>query len=263
MAEEVKDAGRNVPMAMFWSYVLNGILGLIFMITYLFCLTSVDDALNDPTFFPFIWVFRQAVSTGGINALTVMILVLVIASNISFNASTSRQTFAFARDKGLPFARWIGHVHPTMHIPANAVILSCVLTCLLSLINIGSSAAFNAIISLQVCALMLTYSISISCVLYRRMYHPELLPHARWSLGKYGIPANIFGITYSVFAFFWSLWPNATPVTVGSFNWSVVIFVGVGIVCSFMYYFQGRKIYSGPVVTVMGRENESVRGQRF
>ena len=41
--------------------------------------------------------------------------------------------FAFARDNGLPFAQWIGKVHPTMHIPANAVAL----TCLLSLINIG------------------------------------------------------------------------------------------------------------------------------
>jgi amino acid transporter len=256
MAEEVKDAGRNVPNAMFWSYVLNGILGLIFMITYLFCLPSVDDALNDPTYFPFIYVFRQAVSTGGINALTIMILILVIASNISFNASTSRQTFAFARDNGLPFARWIGRVHPTLHIPANAVTLTCVLTCLLSLINIGSSAAFNAIISLQVCALMFSYSVSISCVLYRRLYHPELLPHARWSLGRFGVPINAFGIAYAIFAFFWSLWPNGTPVTVETFNWSVVIFVGTGILCSGMYFFQGRYVYTGPVVTVMGRENE-------
>ncbi|SLM38792.1 gaba permease [Lasallia pustulata] len=83
------------------------------MVTYLFALTDVDAALNDPTWFPFIWVFRQAVSTGGVNALTIMTLILVVASNISFNASTSRQTFAFARDHGLFFNDWISTLPST------------------------------------------------------------------------------------------------------------------------------------------------------
>src|SRR5689334_24093971 len=69
MAEEVKDAGRNVPRAMVWSFALNGLLGLFFVITYLFCLPSVEDALADPTGFPFLYVFRQAVSVNGVNTL--------------------------------------------------------------------------------------------------------------------------------------------------------------------------------------------------
>lgn len=249
MAEEVKDASRNVPNAMFFAYVLNGVLGFGLVVTYLFALTDVDAALNDPTYYPFIWVFRQAVSVGGVNALTIMILILVIASNISFNASTSRQTFAFARDKGLPFPNWLGAVHPTLHIPVNAVAVTCGLSCLISLLNIGSSAAFNAIISLQVCALMFSYCVSIFCVLYRRMYHPELLPKARWSLGRWGVPINMFGIAYAFFAFFWSLWPNGTPVDATTFNWAIVIFAGVAILCGAWYFVRGRKDYHGPVVT--------------
>ena len=34
-------------------------------------------------------------------------------------------------------------------VPRNAVIFTCVFSCLLSLINIGSTVAFSAIISLQ------------------------------------------------------------------------------------------------------------------
>jgi choline transport protein len=251
MAEEVKDAGLNVPKAMVWSFVLNGVLGLFFIITYLFCLPSVEDALNDPTTFPFLYVFRQAVSIGGVNALTAVILILAIASNIAFNASTSRQTFAFARDNGLPFPKWVAHVHPTLQVPANAVTLTCGITMLLSLINIGSTAAFNAIISLQIVALMASYSISISCVLYRRL--TNTLPHARWSLGKFGIPVNIFGIAYALFAFFWCFWPNATPLDVGNFNWAVVIFIGMVISCIVAYFVKGRKLYVGPVMHVEGR----------
>jgi choline transport protein len=251
MAEEVKDASLNVPKAMVWSFVLNGMLGLFFIISYLFCLPSVEDTLNDPTGFPFLYVFRQALSIGGVNALTFVILILAIASNIAFNASTSRQTFAFARDNGLPFPRWVAHVHSTMKVLANAVALTCGITMLLGLINIGSYAAFNAIISLQIVALMASYSISISCVLYRRL--TNTLPHARWSLAKFGIPINIFGIAYALFAFFWCFWPNETPVHLDTFNWMVVIFVAVVISCVIAYFVKGRKVYVGPVVHVEGR----------
>ncbi|KAI9728792.1 MAG: hypothetical protein M1834_007178 [Cirrosporium novae-zelandiae] len=258
MAEEVKDAGRNVPLAMVWSYVVNGIMGIILLITYLFCIQNVEDAIDDPSGFPFIYVFRNAVSTGGVNVLTAILLVLVTASNISFNASTSRQTFAFGRDRGLPFSKWVGKVHPKRQIPVNAITLSCGITILLSLINIGSSAAFNAIISLQVVALMFTYAISISCVLYRRLKHPELLPQARWSLGRWGIPVNAFGLCYVTFALFWSVWPNETPVDAETFNWSVVIFAVVGIVSLVMYFVQGRSVYEGPVMDISGREEEDL-----
>lgn len=135
-------------------------------------------------------------------------------------------------------------------IPANSVALSCGITLLLSLINIGSSVAFNAIISLQLVSLMLTYAVSIACVLVRRISHPETLPKARWSLGRFGIPVNVGGLAYSLFTFFWCFWPNTTPVDASTFNWSVVIFVAVGMVSVIMYFVTGRKVYEGPVMLV-------------
>lgn len=257
MAEEVRNAGLNVPRAMVWSYFGNGIIALVFLITYLFSIPSVDDALNDPSGFPFIYVFNQAMNVGGVNALTVLILVLVIFSNISFNASTSRQTWAFARDKGLPLHSWLSKVHPTKELPVNAVIFSCIFSAALSLINIGSNSAFNAIISLQIVAIMFTYSISISCVLYRRISHPELLPQARWSLGRWGVPVNVSGLAYALFVFFWSFWPNATPVDITSMNWCVVMFFGVFFIALIMYFVRGRHIYVGPVELIEARNRRS------
>ena len=57
-------------------------------------------------------------------------------------------------------------------------------------------------------------------------------------------------------AFFWSFWPGQTPVDAETMNWGVVMFVGVGFLCAVAYALQGRKIYAGPVKTVMGREHE-------
>ena len=257
MAEEVKNAGINVPRAMVWSYFGNGIIALVFLITYLFSIPSVDDALDDASGFPFIYVFSNAVNTAGVNALTILVLVLVIFSNVDFNASTSRQTFAFARDKGLPLYSWIAKVDPKKELPVNAVILSCIFSAALSLINLGSTAAFNAIISLQVAAIMFTYSISIGCVLYRRLFQSELLPPARWSLGRWGPLVNGAGLAYVLFAFFWSFWPNETPVDLESMNWCVVMFVGVAILSVVMYFVRGRHIYIGPVELIEARKRRS------
>lgn len=144
MAEEIKDAGKTVPRAMIGAYLMNGLLGIVFLISYMFMITDVEAALNDPTGYPHIWVFSQAVSPGGVVALNSIPTVLIFAGTLTFNLSTSRQTWAFARDRGLPFSNWIGHVDKKLQVPANAVTVTCIITIALSLINIGSDVAFNA-----------------------------------------------------------------------------------------------------------------------
>ncbi|KAH7420156.1 amino acid permease 2 [Cadophora sp. MPI-SDFR-AT-0126] len=252
MSEEIKDAGTTVPQAILNSYLLNGGLGFIFLVSFMFCMTNVNDALKDPTGYPFIWVFRQTVAKSGLNGLSSIVIVLLFAGTLSFSLSTSRQTWAFARDGGLPFSRWIARVNPELKIPANAVSVTCLITVLLSLINIGSDVAFNAIISLNLISLMITYVVSIGCVLYRRWTHPELLPRARWSLGRWGVLVNFGAFLYSCSMFFWCSWPNSTPVDVVSFNWGFVMFLGVVIVSLLDFVFRARKVFKGPVVTVQG-----------
>lgn len=114
----------------------------------------------------------------------------------------------------------------------------------------------DPVISLNLVSLMSTYVFSIGAILYRRIYQPELLPRCRWSLGRWGVPINIGAFLYSLMAFFWSFWPDSTPVTAQTFNWSVVMFVGVGTLCTIDYVVRGRKHYTGPVVLVEGWKGE-------
>ncbi|KAI8937661.1 hypothetical protein NX059_005363 [Plenodomus lindquistii] len=248
MAEEVRDASRYVPISLFWSYFGNSLMAIIFLIVFLFAIPDVDAAINDESGYPFIYVFQNAVNLSGVNALTTIVLLLISAANVNFGASTARQTFAFARDNGLPFSTWIAKVDTEKEIPTHAILVSSVIAALLALINIGSTTAFNAIVSLQVVSLMFTYTISISCVLYRRIKYPKLLPNARWSLGRWGVPINVIALSYASFAFFWSFWPTYTPITAENFNWSVAIFVSTVIACLLMYYTKGKHVYHGPVM---------------
>jgi hypothetical protein len=140
-------------------------------------------------------------------------------------------------------------VRPGWDIPLNAVCVSFVITCLLSLINLGSSVAFNAIVSLTVGAILSSYIISISCVALRKI-RGDSLPHARWSLGRAGLACNIIAVLFLILVYVFAFFPLATPVELTTMNWSSLIY-GAVVIFSVCYYFVfGRHAYEGPVVLV-------------
>ncbi|KJK65787.1 amino acid permease GABA permease [Aspergillus parasiticus SU-1] len=255
MSEEIENAGVTVPKSMILSFVLNIPFAIGSVLTYLFIMPDVQDALDSPTGLPFISVFSEATKNAvGASILVVVILLLFFMITISCMASASRQTFAFARDNGLPFSNWLGAVHPTLHIPVNSVILTCAFSIIMFLINIGSGVAMNALLSLATSPLMGTYMICIACVIVRRITKSPSLPPSRWSLGRFGMPVNILALVYASWAFFWSFWPVNREVTAETLNWAPVLFVGVMGTSGLLYWLVARKVYEGPVVKVEGRK---------
>src|SRR5215469_3475514 len=163
MSEEVKDASKSVPKAMITVYIVNFLLIFPAILTVCYHITSLEDALEDPTAYPTIYVLRQAMSTGWMTAMLVIIVLLFIFSNITYLAAVTRDPFAFARDQGFPFSDWISRVDNKRHIPQNAVILTSIISISLGLIYIGSPVAFYAITSLLTVALLQCYCLSIGC----------------------------------------------------------------------------------------------------
>lgn len=253
MSEEVKDASKAIPKAMLTIYLVNFALIFPAILTVCYHIPNLDDALNDSTTYPAIYVMRQAMSVQWITVVLVLVLVINTASNIVYLAAVSRDLFAFARDKGLPFASWLSAIHPKRHIPLNAATLSSGFAILLAMIYIGSPVAFYAITSLSTVSLLQCYCLSIGCVLWRRIYAPDTLPPASFSLGRWGIPANAFAVIYSLWSFFWCFWPQTTPVTAEGFNWAGPIFVAVLIVAMVYFVSRARHNYVGPVTEVEGR----------
>lgn len=132
----------------------------------------------------------------------------------------------------------------------NAVFVSFVVTCLLSLINLRSAVAFNAIVSLTVGAILSSYIISMSCVALRKIRKDKPLSHARWSLGKYGLAINTAAVLFLLVIYVFAFFPLGTPVTVETMNWSSLIYVFIVLFAIAYFLLYGRKVYEGPVVLV-------------
>lgn len=75
------------------------------VLAVLFSFGDVQTILDTPTGWPFIEVFRNAVKD--VVRITVMASIVVaslIIGNFGFLAAASRQAWAFARDRGLPYS---------------------------------------------------------------------------------------------------------------------------------------------------------------
>lgn len=113
-----------------------------------------------------------------------VVCALGICGNLSVLAAGSRQAWAFARDDGLPFSGWLRKITTIgTPIPLNAIIISLFITVILSLLNLGSATAFNSIVGLLSGSGGVSYTISIGCVLWRRM-SGQPLPSSPFTLGK-------------------------------------------------------------------------------
>ena len=97
IAEEVEDASLVVPRCMWWSYVLNVILGILMLIVMLFGIGNLDDALNSTA--PYLNLFRNTGSTGMALALSIILFLLILSGNITALATASRELWAFSRDR--------------------------------------------------------------------------------------------------------------------------------------------------------------------
>lgn len=252
----------------------NFSIGFVLLVLILFRAGDVDAAINSPTGQPYIAILLNATgSVAGTSVLVAYIILALIFCSTNVVTTSSRQLFSFARDRGLPFSGWLSQVSSKKHVPAQAIICTISVTVLLSLILIGSSTAFNIIASLFAVALMGSYIVSISTLVFQRLTGGHL-PRTRFSLGPAGLYVNVITIAFDAFVFvmvcltdfhadcchplltslqmFFPPAPNPDPADM---NWACLIFGAVTVFALGFYRISRRHTYTAPVDSVRPEED--------
>jgi choline transport protein len=127
--------------------------------------------------------------------------------------------------------------------------MSFIVPAILSLINLGSTVAIQAVSSLSASLLLTSYVVSISTLLLRRYRGPNL-PSRRWSLGRWGATVNIIGLCFLSVFWIFSFFPPTALVTTTTMNWNCLMFAIIIIIAGLYYFFKARYEYVGPVMLV-------------
>lgn len=246
MSDEVKNAERKIPQSMVLSVLINGVQAVVIVIVLLFCIGDPVKALETPTGYPVIEILREA--TGSSAGATVLMLMLSwngLVALFSSLASVSRLTWAFAKDRGLPFPEFFGKVHPTLRIPLNALCLVLTVVTLLMLLNIASTSAVYAILSLNNLALYTSY-LQIVGSFFAHKLRGYPVAYGPFKLGRWGYAINVYAICFLVFIIIWLPFPPYLPVTGENMNYSGPIFGFVLLVALIDWFVWGHKRFTVP-----------------
>ncbi|KAI4152647.1 MAG: hypothetical protein LQ340_002786 [Diploschistes diacapsis] len=257
MSEEIRRASINVPRSMVFSTFFNGMMALALIIAFLFSAGTISEDEAE-AIFPYIPILARVMgSNTGAAILISLIIVLQFCACLTTTATASRMLWAFARDRGLPGWQQLIKIDARSTIPLRCLIVGVTLAALFALINIGSSAVFNDIISLGLGSLSGTYILSCSLLLYRRVrgeigeeraLSQKPFTWGPWHIkGGLGIVINICALMYLSILFFFGFWPSMAAVEAATMNYGSLLF-GAALIWSIAYYIiWAHKSYRGPV----------------
>jgi amino acid transporter len=125
-SEETVSAAHNVPRGILRSVVISGLFGWLMVCCFVLAAPDVAQAAKQgANVFP--WLMEQ-VAPGAIGGLCWLgIVVANYLCGLACVTSTSRMTYAFARDGGLPFSALLGRVSARRKTPVFAIWLTATL----------------------------------------------------------------------------------------------------------------------------------------
>ena len=232
VTEETVDPGRRAPWGIFFAVVLSLFSGL-------FMLMAVTLSIPDLAEFTqkgdaaFLDIFKYNLGTGFGSIVVGLIAGAMWLCGLAGMTSASRMVYAFARDKGLPFASFLAKVDETHKTPAPAIWTLAAFALVLAF----SVSIYSAVVSIATVALYISYGLPIATRLWARFTkkHEKIGP---WNLGRWSTGISILAISWvSFITVVFMLPPNEQAVQIMGLLFVVLIF---------LWFFYVNKNYVGP-----------------
>ncbi|OBA20392.1 amino acid transporter [Metschnikowia bicuspidata var. bicuspidata NRRL YB-4993] len=241
LAEEVHNADRVIPIAILGTVTIGMVTSLTYAISMFFCVTNLDDIINNGTGLPILDIYYQALNNkAGAICLGTLMLLTGIGCTVSSHTWQARLCWSFSRDNGLPFSKYLSIVDPNLGVPLNAHLVSSVLVAILGCLYLASLTAFNSMVVGCITFLLLSYMVPTLCLLYRGRNN---IRHGCFWLGNWGLFANIMTVAWTVFALVFFSLPSEMPVSASSMNYVSAVYA-VYAVLAMGYWFFPIKEYS-------------------
>ncbi|KAM0105835.1 hypothetical protein ACP6JB_008564 [Aspergillus fumigatus] len=218
MIEEIPRASIVGPKIMIGCVCIGTVTGTIFLVVLLFVAGNIDDVISSAAG-PLLQILKNATNS---NAGAICLLI----------------------DGGLPASRFFSKVHPKLKVPLNSLYLNLALVVIFGCIFLGSTSAFNAIVSASVVLLDIAYGmpIVVNCLRGRNMLpeRPFVLPNI------VGWIANAVSLVYISVTTVLFLFPPDLPVSGSSMNYCVAAFGIIIVISAIQWVIDGRKNFTGP-----------------
>ncbi|KAH8685832.1 amino acid permease-domain-containing protein [Tricladium varicosporioides] len=249
IAEEASNAAKAVPFAMVSSLVTATITGWAVIITIAFCMgTDVVGIVTTPLGQPFAQIALNSLGVNGAIAILIFLWFSSICNCSILMVAASRETFAFARDHGLPGSFYL-RVLSANKTPARAVGFVALISLAEGLLMLVNTIAINSIFNLAIMGLYFAYCMPLVSRLLFRKFTPGV-----WYMGDtLSLISACYSVAWMTFIFIILLFPTYPDPTPQEMNYAVAVLGFVLVFCVVYYFvpgFGGKTFFTGPVRTI-------------
>ena len=229
LAEETKQPRLHAPRAILRALTAAFIAGGLLMLVGMMAVGNINAKEIGTLGMPYL--IKSTLGTGLGDAFLVCSAIAITVCCLAVQTAAIRLIFSMARDGRLPWSAAISRVSPRSKTPMVPALLTGVLTIALLLVNIGNQRVFYILTSVAIILFYIPYLMVTAPMLLRRLRgewpRPDHGPH--FSLGRWGLPVNIFAVLYGAAMTVNLAWPRAAVYGNDHwyFQWGAVVFTAV------------------------------------
>ena len=246
MMEEIPKPATKGPRLIISAIAMAIATGFCYISAVLFVIRDIPAAVQSSE--PLLTIYYQSTgSKAGSICLMMFPILSFVLCTIDDMATSARLSYALARDGGMPFSDYFTRIHRVLGVPVFGLLWCSFWDIVFALIFLGSSDAFNAIISAAVICVTVTYAIppTINMLRGRRML-PEDRPFKLPTV--VGWICNIADLAWTLLVIVLFAFPTQNPTNSVNMNYTVVAFGVVLLISGSNWIFSARKNYKLPTL---------------
>ena len=237
VAEETVMARLNSAWGVFLSVAISAVVGYALLLVLTWSIPKGDVAATANDAYPVLQIAYGNLPPALGHVIAVIIGVAMWLCGLASITSMGRMWYAFARDDGMPGARFLKRVHPALRTPVWSIVATSTLAVLITVY----AAAYSAVTSISTITLYLAYVIPIWLNWLNRLrrrgeYATRVT--APWSLGRFGPAINAVAILWViVISVVFALPPNELVL------WTMLLLGGL---IALYWWLSARRRFVGP-----------------
>ena len=219
LAEEVQDAGRQVPRAMILTMLVGGASALLIALGMILAVPDMAAAVKGDVN-PAEAALTHAFGPLGAKLMFLCLLLIVLSATVSVIASCSRLLFALGRDNLIFGSRLMATIDEARGLPVAAVAVATLVPVAIVALGVFAPNAAAPIISFATAGIYTAFAMVVLGAVIARA--GGWTPEGSFRLGALGWPITLAGLVFEIGAVANIIWPRPASVDASFYTTNLI-----------------------------------------
>jgi urea carboxylase system permease len=241
LGEETKEPRRTAPKAIARAILASFVIGGAILVFAVMAAPNLQDPALGESSGGLQYIVQQVMWGPLGKVFLVCIVIAVTVCTLAVHTAAIRLTFAMARDNALPFGERLATVNPRTQTPIVPAVTIGVIAVIILVLNIANTQIFTVLTSIAIIMIYLAYLMVTGPMLKKRLqgqWPPKDLKEGGYfTMGRWGLPVNIFAVIWGVGMAVNLAWPRAAVYGEPWYNtWGAFVYIGVIVGAGLLWY---------------------------